>query len=312
MRPAILLAAGVALAANPARADVTTLFPDNTAYVVRFNVNAILAQPSVAGDAKAIKSALGEAAKVMASCGIDPTRDIARATLAVGSDASARTAVILVEGAFDAAKVNARLAALSAERKDEVEARANGVFRWTLPPDSSPPAVTLPRQYFVAVLDGQSAALGIDEGAVNDAVDKKAGRKRGEPAKAVIDLLRKADPRLAVNLVAVPPPAVVGTSRVAGLLHVTGGLAVSDSVRFEVNCATKDAETAKSLAEAIDNAVAMYKEFGLQMAAQSKAVSPKQLAMLREFFSTFKVAATPTGVTLTSVLSKAFLDKNAK
>src|SRR4051812_6633156 len=102
-----LLAAAVALAAtHAARADVTALFPDNTAYVVRFNVNSVLARPTALGDARSIKAALGDAAKVMETCGVDPARDVARVTLAVGADASARTAVLLVEGSFDPAKVN--------------------------------------------------------------------------------------------------------------------------------------------------------------------------------------------------------------
>lgn len=294
------------------RADIVPLLPDRTAYVIRVNVNALLARPTALGDAKSIKAALGDAAKTMESCGVDITRDVARATLAVGADASARTAVLLVEGTFDPAKVNARLAALAAEKKDQVEARPNGVYRWTLPQDKAQPAVTLPRQFFVAVLDGQTAALGVDEGAVNDAVDKKAGRKRSEPPKTLLDLLAKADPRQAINLVAVPPPQITANSRAASLTHVTGGLSVTDALKFDVTCATADANAAKAMADSIDNAVATYKDLVVNMAAQSKAVTPQQLAMLREFLGTFRVAQTPAGVALSSVLSKEFLEKNSK
>ncbi len=310
MTRATLLAL-VAIAAA-ARADVTQLFPDRTAYVVRLNVNAVLAQPTALGDAKSLEAALGDAATVMKSCGVEFTRDVARATLAVGADASARTAVLLIEGKFDPAKVNAQFAAMAAEKKGGVEARPNGVYRWTLPPDKSQPAVALPRNLFVAMLDGQTAAVAIDEGAIDDAIDKKAGRKRSEPSKAVHELLAKADPRQAVNFVAVPPPNVVANTRAAALTHVVGGLTATDALKLDVTCATTDAPAAKSMADYIDNAVATYKDLVMVMAAQSKSVTPQQLAMLREFFGTFRVASTPTGVTLSSVLSKEFLEKNSK
>lgn len=177
MKRATILAVALAVTAGASvRSEVTDLFPDDTAYVVRLNVKAVVAQPTVLGDAKSIKSAMGEAAKVMESCGIDPIRDLTQATLAVGGNASGRTAVVLIEGTFDPTKIRARLAQLATERKTEIEARSNGVFQWTLPADKTPAAggMSLPNRFYFSVIDEKLAAWAIDEAAINDAIDKKA------------------------------------------------------------------------------------------------------------------------------------------
>ena len=68
MKRALFLA--LALAPVPAaRADVAELFPDNTAYVVRLNVKAVVAQPTVFGDAASSTRTLDQLAEALERSG---------------------------------------------------------------------------------------------------------------------------------------------------------------------------------------------------------------------------------------------------
>src|SRR5581483_12018900 len=122
---------GVTLAAAllgaPARAsELDKYFPDGTFMVVSFNVKQLLDAPLVKGDEKTFKKGMGEATKLLEGFGVDPTKDLDRVILAVGDQLKPQNVVLLLEGKFDPAKVQAKLKEMAQQKKNNLEVTSEG------------------------------------------------------------------------------------------------------------------------------------------------------------------------------------------
>jgi hypothetical protein len=319
LRPTALTLLGVTLAAAvlgaPARAaDFDKYLPDQTLFVVALNVKQLLNAPLLKSDEKAYKQSLAEATKALEGFGVDPAKDVNRVIFAAGEDMKAKNLLILVEGHFDPAKLQAKLDDLAKEPKYNLKTtKVNGatVYQGRLPQQPVPTA-KLPEQVFFTVLDDSHMAVAMDEGALKDALAKKSGARKADVKKQVLDLIGQMSPQQTVTLVVVPPPEALAGSPVAGLTDVTGGVTVSDGVKTEIKFATKDAEAAKTLAQLIEDGLNQAKLFIPAVAGSQPGFGPKEQAMVKEMMDSIKTTAKQDAVIVQSTISKEFIEKNSK
>jgi hypothetical protein len=309
---------GVTLAAAllgaPARAaDLDKYLPDGSFLVLSFNVKQLLAAPLVRGDDKAFKQGMGEAAKVLEGFGVDPAKDIDRVVLAVGDQLQPQNVLVLLQGSFDPAKVQAKLQQLAKEKKNLEAVSEDGatMFQGKIAMPAMPnPAV--PSKYVLTVLDNQFIAFASDKAALKEALAKKSGSRKPTVKKDVTELIEKINPKETASLVVVPPAELTAGGPVAGLTTITGGVTVGDGVTTDILLATKDADSAKTLAQTINDALNQVKQLLPLFAGQQPGFGPKEQALVKDLMDTFKATAKDNGVGIKSTISKEFIEKNSK
>jgi hypothetical protein len=311
---------GVTLAAAllgvPARAsEVDKYLPDGTFLVVSFNVKQLLDAPLVKGDEKAFQKNMGEAAKLLEGFGVDPAKDVDRLVLAVGDQLKPQNVLLLMEGKFDPAKVQAKLKEMAQQKKNNLEVTSEGgvtIYEGRLPKPAMPnPA--MPSRFLLTVLDNRFIAFAVDKDALKEAASKKAGDRKPAIKKEVTDLVEKINPKETAALVVVPPPALTqGNPAAAGLNSITGGVTVGEGVKTDILLSTKDADAAKNLAQIINDALNQIKQLLPLFAGQQPGFGPKEQALVKDLMDTFKATAKETSVTIKSTISKEFIEKNSK
>jgi hypothetical protein len=303
-----------ALVGAPARAaDVDKYLPDGAFIVLSFNVKQLLAAPLIKGDEKAFKQGMGEAAKALEGFGVDPAKDIDRIVLAVGDQLQPQNVLILLQGSFDSAKVQAKLQELAKEGKNLDVLTEDGatIYQGKIAMPAMPnPAV--PNEYLMAVLDNQYIAFATDKNALKEALSKKSGGRKSTVKKDVTALIDKINPNETASLVVVPPAEMTAGSPVAGLTTITGGVTVSDGVSTDILLATKDEASAKTLAQTINDALNQVKQLLPLFAGQQPGFGPKEQALVKDMMDTFKATAKENGVGIKSIISKEFIEKNSK
>jgi hypothetical protein len=304
-----------ALLGAPARAaELDKYLPDGTFLIVSFNVKQLLDAPLVRGDEKSFKQSMGEASKVLEGFGVDPAKDIDRVLLAVGDQLQAKNILMLLEGKFDPAKVQGKLKEMAREKKNDLEAvQVDGatIYQGRLPKPAVPnPAV--PSRFLLTVLDNRFIAFATDKDALKEALGKKAGGRKSAVKKEVTELVAKINPKETASLVVVPPAELTAGSPVAGLSTITGGVTVRDGVNTDILLATKDADSAKTLAQTINDALNQIKQILPVLAGQQPGFGPKEQALVKDLMDTFKATAKDSGVTIKSTISKEFIEKNSK
>jgi hypothetical protein len=163
----------------------------------------------------------------------------------------------------------------------------------------------------MAVLDGTTIGLAADKAALLEALGKKGGRKPAISPR-VAELVGKMNPQETLSVVFVPPAALVTGGPAAGLTTITGGVAIADGVKTDVRIDTADAEAAKRLAGDVSDGLTRVKELLPGLAAFQPGVGRKEQEMIKEMLDTFKVAAKPDAVLITSTISKEMIEKNAR
>src|SRR5205085_12169341 len=124
-------------------------------------------------------------------------------------------------------------------------------YKLKLPKASLSPGADLPKELVFTPLDEHFLAIALDREALGDAVAKKEGKK-ADVQKEIVELIGKINPKETLSFVVVPPQEQLAGGPADGLKTVTGGVIVSDGVKTDILLATKDADTAKTLAQLIN------------------------------------------------------------
>jgi len=315
---AVLFVAGIASAAEApatkgaAATDIDKYLPNGAQLVLNVNVKQLMAAPLVQSDKKGFDQAMEHASKGLQDFGIDPKKDLDRVVVALSFDDPQR-GLIFLEGKFDAAKVEGKLESVAKENKDHLKVITEGkakIFQCELPPVQAP-IPGLPSTLYATILSDKLVAVSVEKDALSDVIAKKGGSKKGEIKKEVLDLIGKISPTETLSVVLVPPAqAPQPGNPMADVTHVTGGITVADGVKTNLLMSTKNAESAKALAEQINQ--------GLQQAAAilpalvgQQGVDQKQVDVMKEVVGTLKASPEGNGVAVKSTISKEFIQKHA-
>lgn len=305
-------ALAVAIVAGPARAaDVSKYLPDGTLLVVSLNLKQLMDAPLVKTDEKAFKNGMAELTKVLQGFGVDPNKDLTRVVVAAGMDP--KNALVLLEGKFDSEKVHGKLKEMAKDKKNNLSVADDAkVAHYKIKiPKAAIPQPGLPDTVLLTPLDENFMAVAMDESALGDAIAKRGGKK-AEVKADVVDLISKINPKETVSLVVVPPAEMLAGSPVDGLKTVTGGVTVADGIKTNIMLATKDGDTAKTLAQLINEGLSQVKAIVPLIASQEPNFGPKEQKVLSDLIDTFKATAGNDGVKLQGDISKEFIEKSTK
>jgi hypothetical protein len=303
----------MALVAGPARAsEVSQYLPDGTVVVVSFNFKQLMDAPLLKADEKAFKEHMNGFAKALEGFGVDPNKDIKRVVFAGGLDP--KNVVVLLEGKFDTDKLNAKLKELAKDKDAHLKVADDDKvahYKVKLPKMAIPQAGNLPEELVLAPLDENFVAVALEKDAISDAVAKRSGKK-GEVKKDVVELVGKISPKETLSFVVVPPQEMLAGSPVDGLKTVTGGVTVGDGVKTDILMSMKDAASATSLAQMINEGLSNVKQFLPIVATQAPNFGPKEQKMVQDLIDLFKANAKDDSVRLQGMISKEFINKNSK
>lgn len=306
-------ALAVALLTAPARAaDATKYLPDGTILVINLNLQQLMQAPLVKQDEKGFKAGMEQLTKALEGFGVDPTKDLTRVIVAGGMDV--QKAVVLLEGNFDSKKFNAKIKELAGKKEANITESGDDSsfkhFKFKLPKNAIPQP-GMPSELVFAHLDDNFIAAAVDVEGLKAAVEKKNGKK-GELGKEIVELISKINPKETLSFVVVPPAEMLAGSPVDGLKNVTGGITVGDGVKTDILLATKDGDSAKNLAQMINEGLSQVKQILPLIAAQQPNFGPKEQKVAQDVMDLFKATAGENGVSLKANISKEFLEKNAK
>lgn len=310
-RAAFGLTLAATLLAAPARAaDMDKYLPDGTLFVLSVNVRNLLDSPLLRGDEKAFKTAMGEAAKALEEFGVDPAKDLNRVVIAAGEGAP-NSALVLIEGTFNTAKLQTQLANLAKEKKGNIEPAEGapaGVYQVKLPPQARRNP-GMPDRFLFTVLDRNFLAIAPTQVALEDVLAKKKGEKKTEVKQEMLTEIGKINPRETASVVIIPPAQLLQGGPAAGMTKITGGVTVGQGVKTDILLSTKDGDSATELAKAINDGLAQVKQLIPIFAGNQPGVGQKEIGMITELIDSFKATAQSKGVSIKSEISKDFIDK---
>ena len=319
--PCACLAAGAlaclaasALAAPAPEADLDKYLPDDAQMVAVVNVKQVT---SWAPFQKQFRDQIEQVLKtepvpdVLKDTGFDPLRDVDRVVIVAAAGVVApppqSTSFILVQGKFDADKLEAKARQAAKDHADLIKSRKVGEAQlWEITPQgpSNQP------HFYLSLLDGHTLMATLVESQALEALDKAAGKKKTDlKDKQVRDALAKADSKAALRVVAsgdlVTSAAtrsdgkgVVTTTtrslRDDGIEGVRTVVTLGDSdLHAEATITAKDADKARDMAKSMNDGLAM----GIKNVTKA-AQEMKDLAPLVDALKAVKIAASDGAVSV--------------
>jgi len=315
-RASILLATVVLLSASltTRAADFEKYLPDDTSEVFVVNVKQAIASPLFTKNYQKLADDMLKqdvVQKLLKDSGFDPFKDVDRATISMGrgsykmkviSDGKGRASngpfpFVIVEGRFDAAKLQARAKQFATDMPTRFKQHQVGdTAVWEFVEDS------LNSHYF-ALLGKNMLVYGSLKDQVTDALERAAGKKKAMPkTKDLSALIAKMDAKQAVSWVMTGETSLglsvkatfgrpgAGAVREITAFHplseqsienIAGGMTVGDDIQVRAVVAFKDADKAKETAKLIEGGIGE----GIKELAGAKEAAP-----LLDSLKTVKVA----------------------
>jgi hypothetical protein len=310
-----ILAGALSALSLPAwAAEVDKLLPENTEVVAVINLKQLIESPLVQKHAlehlRAGLKSNEEVSKILDSLGFDPFKDLTSITLGGAGIGLDMKGLIIAHGQFDAAKFEGKAEEVAKDKGDLLKVHKEGdrkLFE-VKPPDQEKPL-------FVGIVDKTTIVAGPDKEGVLDAFDKAAGKKKGSVSKEIQGLIEKADGKQ--SLWFAMPGTALGKSDLTGddkakkiiekIDSITGGVAVTKDVKFELAINTKSADDAKELAEELKQGLDQAKGFLAILAGQTKEIAP-----IVDFLGAMKVDTEASKITLKSEVSEELIEKGLK
>jgi hypothetical protein len=279
--------------------------PSDTQAVVTVNFKQLLDAPSVKKDIGKLKEAIkgvGEAQKILDDLGFDPLKDLNSVVIAGVGAGNPEKVTILVNGKFDVQKFTAHAEKAAKEHGDHLKTHKvgqNTVY------EASPP--NSPKNIFAGLVDDKTIVLALSKEDVAEAFDVKAGKKKAELNKELKSLMDKTAGKAFVSVAALG--GALGNEVPFGdkVTNIQGGITVSDDVKLDFTIGTKDADSAKGLAELLKDGLDRGKNIIMFL-----AMTQKELAPASELMDTLKVGEKGNSVTLTGVVTKEKLEQLQK
>jgi hypothetical protein len=324
-----LLALALAGGVLPARAaDLDTLLPDDTTFVVSVNVKQVLESPLFTKHhQKQVEELLKKdvVQNILKDTGFDPLKDLDRVmfvmcqssfqeegTREVPKDKAGSAGegpVILIQGRFDAAKIQARVKQAAKDFPDHLKVHGIGkanVAEITGPFD----------KLFAAVVDDHTIAATPRRDQMEDLLEKANGTRTTEYKNPEMAKLLKAwDPKQTIQVAATADMILDSSTSIRndgmkrvimvshhrlrdhGIESLLGGGTVTDSIQAKATLGTKDPETAKKLQEKMDQGLSQIKAEGEQALAKQPSDKERITAAV-DVLKTVQIKAEDKAVTV--------------
>jgi hypothetical protein len=305
------------IATVPARAptaEPTTYFPNGTMLIVSLNFRQLLDAPLVRENASA-RIAVAETAKALEGLGVT-AKELDRVVVAVGEQLRSSSAILLMHGRFDADRVQGRLKERARERKNEIDVIEDAgatIFQCRLPRPSSPnPRFTPPDRFALTVVDSNTIALALDRSALAEVLAKKSGRKKTEVKPQLAELAGRMDAKETLSVVFVPNSNLVADTPATGLLNVTGGVTVGDSVVTQMRLEARDVETMRTLADSIRDGLAKVRDILPGLAALQFGLDRTGQDAIREMVDSIRVTSRDNSVLIAVTVTRETIEKASR
>jgi len=308
----LCLALGFAVVLPVQAADFTKLLPSETEAVMTFNMKQLVASgiydkylkervEKMIDDSK-------EAGDFMKMTGLDPLTDIGRIIISgSGSDPSSMSAVVLVEGKFDPAKLNAAMAEAAKKEKDKISVVQDGDL--TMYKMSQPDSDTA---LFATIVDEGMMVMATSKDLVKDTLARRAGTKKGTISKELAGVLRKIDDKATMTMafvtkgkteaLPIPQPEV---AKIVEKIHtISVALDVTKDVSLNIGVGVDDEDSAKELGEQLAAVVPQAKSMVALFAIQQ----PKLKKPLNDIVNTLKTAVDGQVISLKMVIPSSAVD----
>jgi len=319
------LMAGAALAvafAAPVRAaEIDPILPAETESVMFVNVRQIIDSEVVKKFALGqIKQALqgNDAQKMLKDLGLDPLKDVDRATVGQWGSAEEMNYVVVINGKFNPEKLNSAAAEHAKAKSDELSVLEEGkykIFKFT------PKNAQSDKPVFAAVASEKTIVAGSDKKLVVAALTAAEKGTKSALKKDLAALVLKQDEKASmfacaliegkVDNLQLPPnlniPGVDGAKLSKQLAKITSAamtLRVTDEVGLEVAMGMKDTDSADEFGDTVSNLIGTVKQFLPFLTAQQPQAKPvvdeltktlKSKVKDKEVMLTLKISADAIG-----------------
>jgi hypothetical protein len=320
---AVVMTAGVAASARAA--DVEPLLPKETEQVVHMNFKQMLDSDIIKKYAMGqIKQTLqGEDVKaILDSLGLDPLKDIEKATMGIWGKGEEMNVVGVIKGKFDAKKLFEAAKAQADKNKDKVEVvtetvDGKEVTLVKMTQDSGKPV-------FLTVADDSTILMGSEKKYATAALGSFNKKDKAKLSKELTALLLKQDDKASIYYVAItegkmkdiPAGSFDGLKQVGvdgdkmkeqleKMNNVAVTVNLGKEVKFSAVMGMKDADSAEEFSGTLDKLVDTAKTFLPLLGGQQ----PKAKSLIDDLTKTLGVKAKDKEVTLTfSLTAKAVGD----
>jgi hypothetical protein len=296
----------------PARAaDTDKFLPDRTQGVVTIHVKQLLESPLLKDYTGAMKKAfkdqnVGQVGLEL--LGFDPFSDIERIVIAISGNPDNDQPVVLIQGPFENAKMQAAAERAANDAKEGKGAigreKINGITVYSVKLETDGATA------YLGLLDQGIVVASGDRESVLEALEKKAGRRKSEVRKDLQSLLAKADSKHVVSVASLSGPLNFGglLGNVLGnLRNVTGGVTLGEEIKVDIALTASDPANAKRTAGALEENLNQAKAVVAVLVTQKKELSP-----LADLVNGVKVAAKDSDVAFRLTINKELLDSMFK
>lgn len=307
-RPILGLVLLAGLAAPVRAAEVDPLLPAETEGVVQINFRQILESDLIKKYAlEQIKQALqgADAKKMMETVGVDPLKDIDRATISFwGKDPQDMNGVGIIRGKFDPAKLYKAVEEITKKEPEKAEIVTEGTYKMV----KVNPEKEGSKPVYISVADEKTIVAGSSAKLVASTLSAAAKAGKPQVKKELAAVILAQDEKASLFMcgltegkVDVPPglniPGVDG-AKLAKQLETMKSFSltinVTGDVSLEVGMGMKDADSADDFANTVDGLVNTAKTFLPLLAAQQPAFKP----LVDEVTKSLKSKVKDTNVTL--------------
>jgi hypothetical protein len=315
IRTGLFAAAVLALLAPARAAEVDKCLPNDSEIVATINLRQILDSELVKKYAlNHLKAAIkdsGEAEKVLEDLGLNPLTDVNSLTVAGPGGDAADKDLFIVHGKFDPKKFADKADEASKQDSHLKITKAGDYTIYEVALDTPGPVSTM----YVAVAGPDTILASPGKSYVIDALDKQAGKKKGELNKELAALINKENPKQSLWAVVLSPAlgksAAFKDEKAKEVLSktrwFTAGVTVTKEVRLDANIAAKDASAADDLKKEINAGLEQVKGLAAVFAAQQPQIAP-----LSDVLDSLKISTQKNDVKIEGKVSQDVIEKAMK
>jgi hypothetical protein len=289
-------------------ADVDPYLPDGSEMVLAVNVRQLfdsaLVQKHFAEALRRYLETEPHWREVQKALAIDLSKDVTSFVIAGPAPPREGKGLAIVRGKFDVPKLQAAADAYANKQPDALAIHKSGTRLIYQFKNSTAPV-------FAAFLDDGTLALAPARDALDDAIARKDGKKLASLGKDLQALIADTDGRQTLWLVALATPELkreLGNSPqteklFASLVHLKGGLTLTDGAQLDFVIQTKGAKTAGEVRQFVE---------GIKSILSLAAMDRKDNApLLMKLVGAIKIASTKEAVTIKGSVTKDEIEKSA-
>jgi hypothetical protein len=306
-----LVVVALVVAAPTRAADIEKYLSDETDGVVTIDVKGFFTSP-LAKKLGLDKSLRDEsAARMLKEIGLDPAQDIDRAVIGLSAG---NQKVIVVEGKFDPAKMEAKLEEFAKDKKDFLtvhKTEKGKVFEIAKLdeliklPDLVQGIINLKGEKgFIAIADKGHVILAQSQDALAEAIAKGEGKKTTKlKNRDLAGLIGKMDSRQTVSV------ALTGsTTGLEKTKSITGGINVTADVKIGVVITADDTDAAKATEDSLAEQLGQFRAILQQACTANKGAYVPIIDVLKSI----KTESKDKNVTVSSTLTGEAIEKLVK